>query len=142
MKSPYSHPVLLLLYALLASLSLLTPAQAEENASAGPKVHYVELKPPFVTNFGPPGPKLRFVKANITLKVANAADATNVDTHAALLRNAVVMLLSQQGEEIKSPEGQESLRSKILDKLKALLKEETGSAGIEEVLFTEFIIQR
>jgi flagellar FliL protein len=51
-----------------------------------------------------------------------------------------VQILSKEPEEsIKSLTGREEIRKRCADKLKALLKEETGNDIIREVLFTKYL---
>ncbi|MCP5162110.1 MAG: flagellar basal body-associated protein FliL [Hahellaceae bacterium] len=133
--------LLLAWIALSAMLSSSVSAE-EEGAAPAPTTQYVELKPSFVANFGTPGAKLRFLKADVTVRVNSVADANKVENHIALLRNEIVFLLSKQGDSLNTMDGQEKLRQEILEKLRAKLKEEEGSGMIEDVLFTEFVIQR
>lgn len=122
------------------------PVHAEEEAEgeASPKAQYYELKPSFVANFGETTAKrLKFIKADITVMARGGQAVSSVMDHDALVRHQVVMILSAQSEEsLATTEGQETLRKHLLEKVKAVLKEETGKEQIDDLLFTSFVVQR
>lgn len=124
----------------LVAMSSLSVA---EEGEATTNVQYVDLKPAFVANFGGPAPKLKFVKADISVR-ANTTEAANlIEQHMPLIRNEIVLLLSAQAEaDISSMEGQEKLRLEALARVKKVLEEETGSPTAEDLLFTNFVLQR
>lgn len=132
-----------LLTALLVTFSLVPAGHTEEEGENKINVQYVDLKPSFVANFGGPSKKLKFVKADISVRV-NSTDAANlVEQHMPLIRNEIVLLLSAQVEsEISTMQGQEKVRLEALEKIKKVMEEETGSATVEDLLFTNFVLQR
>jgi flagellar basal body-associated protein FliL len=88
-------------------------------------VNYIEITPPLIVNYGGPG-KVRYIKAELSLRTENAADATEVIHHLPLIRDRLVSILSAQTEEvISTAEGKEYLRIYALAEInKALLKVE------------------
>lgn len=88
-------------------------------------VNYIAIAPPLIVNYGGPG-KVRYIKAELSLRAENAADATEVIHHLPLIRDRLVSILSAQTEEIISTaEGKEYLRVYALAEInKALLKVE------------------
>ncbi len=88
-------------------------------------VNYIAISPPLIVNYGGPG-KVRYIKAELSLRAENAADATEVMHHLPLIRDRLVSILSAQTEEIISTaEGKEYLRVYALAEInKALLKVE------------------
>lgn len=120
-----------------------SPSFAEESGEGKANVQYVNLKPAFVANFGGPSAKLKFVKADVSVR-ANTIEAANlIEQHMPLIRNEIVLLLSAQAEaDISSMEGQEKLRLEALTRVKKVLEEETGSPTAEDLLFTNFVLQR
>lgn len=131
-------------YCLLLLLGLTSFTYAEEEEGATPKVQYHELKPSFVANFGDTSAKrLKFIKADLTAKVYSEEAILAIETHNALVRHQVVMILSAQTEEsLAAATGQETLRKLIVEKVKAVLKDETGKEQIDDLLFTSFVVQR
>jgi flagellar FliL protein len=72
--------------------------------------------------------------------LSDNSDIAVVEHHTPLLRDAIVEILSKEPEEkIKSLTGREEIRAKCIEKLKSLLKEETGQEIIREVLFTKYL---
>lgn len=113
-------------WAALASIVLILMS-AELHAAGGSNapaegVNYITISPPLVVNYGGPG-KARFIKAELSLRAENAADATKVTHHLPLIRDRLVSILSAQTEEvISTAEGKEYLRVYALSEInKALL---------------------
>ena len=110
----------------ILGLVSVVPAMA---SGGGPKVaegvNYITVEPALVVNYGGPG-KARFIKAELSLRAENAADATEVMHHLPLIRDRLVSILSAQTEEaISTAEGKEYLRVYALAEInKALLKVE------------------
>ena len=107
-------------------------------------VKYLSLTPSFVANFGASdGKKLKFVKADISVRASSSEAITEVMDNDALVRHQIVMLLSRQTDKkMSSSAGQEEIRLKALKLVQDALQEETGSPQIEDLLFTSFIVQR
>ena len=132
------------IYILCLISIFISSVQAEEGEAASPKAQYYALKPSFVANFGETTAKrLKFIKADISIMTYNSDAISAVMDHNSLVRHQVVMTLSTQSEEsLATTEGQEALRLSILEKVKAVLKQETGKEQIEDLLFTRFVVQR
>lgn len=133
--------------ALLLALSLPLLAQAneekeaKEGEAAAPVVAYVSLFPALVGNFGE-GPKLKFFKADISLRVTGADIEAKVKHHDPLIRNQLVMLFSQQTEAAMSaPGARETLRAEALKQVQEVLTQEEGKPLVEDLLFNNLIIQ-
>jgi flagellar FliL protein len=126
---------------LLLALSLPALAAAEEADNAAPKVSYVTLVPAFVGNFGN-GPRMKFYKADLSLRVPNALAEAKVKHHEPLIRNQLVMLFSQQTDEAMSaPGSREALRVEALKQVQAVLSQEEGLPLVEDLLFNNLIVQ-
>ncbi|MDO6836495.1 flagellar basal body-associated protein FliL [Pseudoalteromonas carrageenovora] len=122
------------LFTLLASIMSLT-ARAESS------VGYFGFEPDIITNYiGASSKKMGYVRVTIDLMLTDTSDIAIVEHHTPLLRDALVEILSKEPEEkIKSLTGREEIREKCAEKLKMLLKEETGQEIIREVLFTKYL---
>jgi len=131
------------LIALLLALSLPLSAQAaEEDKPAVPQVAYLNLMPALVGNFGT-GPKLKFYKADVSLRVTGPEAEAKVAHHEPLIRNQLVMLFSQQTEEgLSAPDAKEQLRQEALKQVQQVLTEEEGQPLVEDLLFNNLILQR
>ena len=133
------------LWVICLSGFLLSTAWGEEDeAAAPPKAQYHNLSPSFVANFGASdSKKLKFVKADVSVRVTSDAAINEVMNHDALVRHQIVMLLSRQTEEaLSDPAGQEAVRLEAVAVVKEALKTETGSEQIDDLFFTNFVVQR
>lgn len=131
--------------AFLLALSLPLTAQASEDKEAkegaAPVVSYVTLVPALVGNFGE-GPKLKFYKADLSLRVTGADVEAKVKHHEPLIRNQLVMLFSQQTEQaMAAPGARETLRAEALKQVQEILTQEEGKPLVEDLLFNNLIIQ-
>ncbi|HWV10547.1 flagellar basal body-associated protein FliL [Pseudomonas sp.] len=132
------------LIALLLGLSLTLSAHAseDEEKAAAPQVIYVSLVPALVGNFGS-GPKLKFYKADVSLRVTGADVEAKVKHHEPLIRNQLVMLFSQQTEEgLSAADSKELLRQEALKQVQQVLTAEEGKPLVEDLLFNNLILQR
>lgn len=103
---------------------------------------YIPMEPPFVTNYGGKG-RLKYLKAEVSLRVDKVQTATAVRHHMPLLRNAMVMLFSrQQDATVSTQEGVELLREAAREELNALLASESAPPGITEVYFSSLVVQK
>ena len=117
-------------------------SKPKEEASEGVN-EYMEIKPALITNYGGPGP-IHFLKAEITLRVGKSPQTREaVSHHLPRIRHELIMLLSRQNEtDLESMEGKEKLRQTALATIQKFLEAETGKKNVEDLLFTNFVIQR
>ncbi|MCY1416048.1 Flagellar basal body-associated protein FliL [compost metagenome] len=131
--------VLALLLALSSSPFVLAsekPAADEANKPA-----FVSITPALVGNYGN-GPRLKYYKADIALKVTGAEAAGKVEQHEPLIRNQLIMLFAQQTDEtLGNLEGKEKLRQEALKQVRAAINTEEGKPLVDDLLFTNLIIQ-
>ena len=140
----YQRIITTLLSAVFLVFAVACNSQASEDEEENKvNVQYIDLKPAFVANFGGPTPKLKFIKADISLRVHSTEAAALIEQHMPLIRNEIVLLLSAQEEkEISTMQGQEKVRLEALERVKEVLEEETGATTAEDLLFTNFVLQR
>ena len=103
--------------------------------------YYFTLNPPFVVNFYGKG-QAKFLQVKIEGLTRNASIKEDITTHLPHIRNNIVLLLSSKSyDDLITSEGKEALRKEVLVELKKILKKETGSDEIEDVFFTNFVMQ-
>ena len=121
----------------VASLSLL-PKREESGG-----VKYVTLQPAFVTNFGVTKTgRLTYLKADVTLKVADPEGEAALKYHTPALRNALVLLFSRQEDAaVSSSDGREQIRQEALTELRDIMQAESGEPVIEDLVFSNFVVQ-
>ncbi len=166
-----------------AALLSTTANQALASASAGSGSgsapphgpHYTEVQPAVLVNFGGPG-RIKYLKLEISIRMADGSLAEHVTHHMPLIRNNLILLFSKQTEEtVSSVEGKEAMRQAALEEVRKILKEEENldiftpppppegeeekkeedpkkakhghkkdkpGPAVEDLFFTNFIIQR
>lgn len=123
----------------LISVSLLSLSAQAEEEPLGP--NYVALEPEFTLNYGQ-GDRLKYVQLSVTLEVDNNNAALEVNAHSDSIRHAVIMQFAQEEEStLRSVEGRELIRERLLDRLRAVMEKEAGDAMIRKVLFTSIVVQ-
>ncbi|MFV9682836.1 flagellar basal body-associated protein FliL [Pseudomonas sp. NY15367] len=119
-------------------------AKPEEAAAAAPARQpaiYQDLMPAFVVNFNYQN-RTRYLQVSMALMSRDAAGMEKLKVHMPVLRNRLVMLLSGQDfAALQTPLGKEMLLQQALASVQELAQKETGSTVVEQVLFTNFVLQ-
>ncbi|WP_041523331.1 flagellar basal body-associated FliL family protein [Gilvimarinus agarilyticus] len=102
---------------------------------------YFPLKPEFITSFEVRG-RQRFMQVEMNLMLRDNTAVSDIELHMPAIRNALVILLRGQiYAELQTPEGKELLRQQALNTVQEVLVAETGEPVIEQVLFTNLVLQ-
>lgn len=123
-------------------------AKSEEHAAtedAGKPVKkqaiYEVLAPAFVVNYNYKG-RQRYMQVSVALMGRDKAELDALHEHMPVLRNNLVMLFSGQDfEALSTPVGKEMLRQQTMASVQALAQKETGKMAVEQVLFTNIVLQ-
>lgn len=123
-------------------------AKSEEHAKtedAGKPVKklaiYEVLAPAFVVNYNFKG-RQRYMQVSVALMGRDKAEMDALHEHMPVLRNNLVMLFSGQDfEALSTPVGKEMLRQQTTASVQALAQKETGKMVVEQVLFTNIVLQ-
>ncbi len=131
---------------ILSTYSINGVAEDDKSESDEPalfaKPLYIPIKPALVVNYGGEG-KLKYLKAELSVRVEDTAASNAVRHHLPLIRDYLVMLFSRQSDEsLDTQVAKEKLRTKALEGIQALLVEEDGEQGVLDLYFTHFVIQR
>lgn len=114
---------------------------AEPAAPVQQPAQYLQLAPAFVVNFPHQG-RQRFMQADISVMARDAEALAAVSQHMPVVRHALNNLFSAQLILVfENPAGIENLRQLATEEVNRVLEREIGRAGIEEVLFTSFVMQ-
>lgn len=143
-------PLLILLFALLLSLGTNVWAQDESEETAEPEseenrvTDYIEIEPAFITNVGPAQGKISYLKATVSLRASSATTRPAVEAHMPRIRHELVMLFGEQTDlqKISGNEGRQYLSETAKERINAVLEAQQTGEQVDEVLFTEFVIQR
>jgi len=102
---------------------------------------YLPLKPAFVVNIRD-GKRSRFLQVEIQLKLSDMKKSEKILHHDSIIRHTMLMLLSgQETIDLYSTTGKERLRIKALEEIRTALKSEITELPIDDLYFTNFIIQ-
>ncbi|WP_026376539.1 flagellar basal body-associated protein FliL [Aestuariibacter salexigens] len=123
---------------LALSLLLATPG-----LSAQSTVAYFGLEPDIVTNYlSSDARRLGYVRVTIELMLDSPENLEAAEHHSPLLRATIIDIFGRQPEErIKSLTGREDIRRTTLDALRELMRKETGSEMVRDVIFTKYLYQ-
>ena len=78
----------------------------------------------------------------MALRTEDQAAVSKIEYHDPLIRNALVTLFARQtAEDLASMESKEALRASALAAVQAVLTEEEGAPLIDDLLFTNLIVQ-
>jgi len=101
---------------------------------------YFQIVAPFTSNMADSS-----AFAQISIAVSTYYDARviqAVQTHELAIRSAILLMLAQEHEAVlETPQGKEQLQAKLLKIINDTLKAKTGFGGVDNVYFTNFVIQ-
>lgn len=138
--------LLLLLVCGGAAWFLLSPAaelsQEElDLARAEGPVQYLDLEPSFLVNFPHQG-RQRYLQASISVMSRDDEAMQAVQHHMPAIRHRLNNVLSAQVLLVfEDPTGIEALRQLAADEVRQVLLQEIGREGVDELLFTSFVMQ-
>ena len=113
---------------------------AAQTAPKQENIGYYGFEPDIITNYVSQGRKIGFVRITAELMIEDVSHVGIIEHHSPLLRDAVIDVLIRESEQkIKSMNGREEIRLKILDRLKELMEKETGQPLIRDILFTKYL---
>ncbi|HKY79952.1 MAG TPA: flagellar basal body-associated FliL family protein [Sphingobium sp.] len=116
-------------------IDLPTPANP-----AAYQATYFQLQAPFTSNMSDTD-----AFAQISVAVSTYYDLRVIEaikTHEMAIRSQLLMLLAQQPEAMLStPEGKRQLQGRMKAQINDVLKQKTGYGGIDNIYFTNFVIQ-
>ncbi|UZE94948.1 flagellar basal body-associated FliL family protein [Alkalimarinus alittae] len=102
---------------------------------------YFDIKPPFVVTFDVEG-RQRYMQVFVSAQSRDQASLDALELHMPLIRNKLIMLFSSQDfQGLQTAEGKASLRLASLNLINEILEKEASGSSIEQVLFTNFVMQ-
>lgn len=117
------------------------PAAAEAAAPAHQPALYEALTPAFVVNFKHEG-RQRYMQVSVALMARDQVALDALKVHMPMLRNRLVMLFSsQEFTQLTTAVGMEMLRQQATASVQELAQKEVGKVVVEQVLFTNFVLQ-
>ncbi|GGX78082.1 flagellar basal body-associated protein FliL [Litchfieldella qijiaojingensis] len=115
--------------------------QAEPEPLVGPTPIFVEIKP-FTVNVQSRQYDQRLLYVGLSLQVGNEMTSKILQEHMPQVRSRLLTLLSSQhAEDLTTPEGKKALSEQILSLFERPLADPQPPLAINDVLYTEFIVQ-
>lgn len=116
------------------------PADEPVVEAKKPAIYY-PIKPAIIVNFDHKG-RQRYAQVEVTLLIRDESVIPAVELHAPMINNALILTIGGQTyAEIQTAEGKELVRQACLQAVQKILESEIGKPGIEQVLFTNFVMQ-
>jgi len=137
-------PLTTLLILWLALFTIPSWAEEEEGeAPQAPKILYYKITDPFTINFLKQSKQeVRYLQIKVTLMASEQTVLDSADKNLPMIQDSLRMLFSEQSmESVGSVEGRRALQQSTIDAVNSVLKKETGTAGVDDVYFTSFILQ-
>jgi flagellar protein FliL len=111
-----------------------------EQHEAAPAI-YESLGDKFVVTLQYEG-RQHYLQVTLNALIREAAVGEELKVHAPLIRGKLISLLgSQDFAALRTEVGKLALRDQILTTIREILQAETGKPGVEQVFFTEFVLQ-
>ncbi len=128
-------------FTLLLILSIISGlAHSEEEATTEKKIAYLPLSPKFVVNLQ--GGRRSYLRAEIQLLVEESENLETIKTHIPAIRHSLIMLFSEYTvDQLQSSAQREELRQKALKQTQETLEKYASNGKLEDIFFTEFLIQ-
>lgn len=105
------------------------------------KPQFYKFTPSIVTNVMSKD-QIKYIRIDVELMTKNESDLENIRNYGPLLRSEVVSILnSAPFDDFATVEARDKVRKRILDKLKSVMTEHVDHEVIDQVLFTNFVIQ-
>lgn len=114
--------------------------EEEVEAPAQPAIYY-PLKPEYILNIDARG-RRRYMRLDIALMLRDDELISVIELHRPSIDNVINLIGGGQiFEEIQTAEGKEFLRLQLTQEIQAVFEKEVGKPGVEQVLFTNFVMQ-
>jgi flagellar FliL protein len=116
---------------------------AEEKPSGKPPAPaiYLKMDPQMVVNFDATS-EVKFLALDIEFLARDQSVIDDVQRNMPKIRNNILMLISNRDyKTLMTREGKDKLRLEALEEARKVLRQETGSAKLEDLLFTSFVVQ-
>lgn len=103
---------------------------------------YVTFKPAMVTNYGGPG-RIKYVKADMSIRVESAAVADSIQHNMPLIRNNILNIMAKQTDEsLGGQPGKEAMRQEALKEIQTIIKHEADLEGVLDLYFNSIVVQK
>jgi flagellar FliL protein len=116
--------------------------QSEQVEEAEPiEYFYFDIEKPFIVQF-PKGAGARLLQVSISIQVTNEAFIEDLKKHQPMLRNNLLMIINDSKPgELKTSQGKEALKNKMLEEVNSIMSKMGNEDKIENLFFTSLVMQ-
>ncbi len=116
---------------------------ADEEEVPKEKPGYISLgKKPMILNLATSGNRHVFLQIKADVLVKNEEAKEDIEPHIPAIRHKLIVLLSEQNVvDMKTPVKREEIRKLVTAEIRDLMEEMAGNKDIEEILFSNFLVQ-
>jgi len=141
--APLRFIVLCCAVALLPLANAQEAAPEPEEGVVDETINYVTVTPTLILNIGKSqGGRFAYLKTDVALSVKGAAGKAAIEAHMPAVKNILILGVSGQDESVvNTAEGRKRIRLDLAKAIQEFLTEEAGKPYVEEVMFTNFIVQ-
>lgn len=127
---------------MLSGDGTMAAADGEAAAAKAPEpAIYVSLDPPFTVNLKGES-RAKYLQIAMQVLTRDPAVEQAIKTHGPVIRNNLVLLLGDKtSQDLEDRKGKERLQREIVTTIRGVIEEATGKTGVEDVLFTTFVMQ-
>lgn len=102
---------------------------------------YFDIEKPFIVQF-PKGAGARLLQVSISIQVKNEAFIEDLKKHQPMLRNNLLMIINDsKPSELKTRQGKEALKNKLLGEVNLIMSKMSKENHIENLFFTSLVMQ-
>lgn len=124
---------------LLAVLLAMAPPLWAEEEKPAPSIEYLPLGSKLIVNLAG---HHRYLRADAQLMVTGKENLERLQPYLPVVRHTLITLLSNlPPEQVADVEQREKFRQEALAKVRAALDQYSSSEGLNDILFTEFLVQ-
>ncbi len=117
------------------------PEEDEEEESSSREIYYYELEQALRVNF-PKGSAARMIEVRVAFMTEDDDTQEALEKHEPRIVNNALMAISGLGpEQLKTPEGKQQLREKVLEEAGDVMERVLGRNRVKQVFFTAFVMQ-
>lgn len=114
--------------------------QTDPKKAANVEIYY-SITPPFIINFQTLG-RIRYMQISVDVMSRDPRAIKVMENDLPLIKNNLLALFDAQDFDVMAtPQGRQALREAALGEVQKIMVSKIGVPGIEEVLFTSFILQ-
>ena len=125
----------------LVAATAAAPGEEAVEVVENKPTFYYEFTPELVVNFPGDGAP-RYMQLSITAVTADEAALAALELHSPAIRNDLLLLFSGlESAPLASREGKEGMRQQALDTIRGIMQARYGSAAVDDVYFTRFVMQ-